>query len=83
MSLSLQSWDSESSLLFHLSGCPASVLIGRDVEAPRGFYSCSFKRASSSVELGIIVNQQDWGPRSAIRSAQLSGYLIGHGRRRK
>lgn len=58
MIASFQSWNSKSLLLSHLAECPVSVVIGRDVEAPRGYYSSSLEGISHPIQIGIIVNQQ-------------------------
>lgn len=76
MIASLQSWDSKSLLLSHLAECPASIVVGWDVEAPRGYYSCSLKGAPYPVQLGIIVNQQKAPSLLLLLSARC--VLVGH-----
>ena len=58
MSMVFRSWDSKSLLLAQIAKGPNSILIGEDIEAPRGYYSHAFTSSESALQVGILVNQE-------------------------
>jgi hypothetical protein len=76
MIASLQSWETKSLLYRHLAEYPTSVVVGRDAEYPRGFYSCTLAGVTYPIELGIIVDY-DVVP-SLVLLSPARRVLVGH-----
>lgn len=57
MSVSLESWETKSLLLNHISQNSPSVVVGTATEAPRAYYSCSVEGANGLLLIGVVVNQ--------------------------
>lgn len=76
--LAIRTWESRSALLAHLEACEArTVVLGREAEAPRAYYSLSVASNHARGEIGVI--SSGLGPEiAAVALSEGRQILVGH-----